>query len=333
MQSKSTTLKRLALMAGFLTLASAATLPSRVLAQEYPSKPIRFVVASTAGGVVDIRARRFGLRIGELLKQPVIVDNKPGATTTIGADFVAKAAPDGYTALFGGNTEVVYAPALGVPTKYDPVADLIPVAQFSQGFPVFVINAALGPKNLNELIVWAKANPGKLLCGTSGHGSSAHFMCELLARSAKIEVRSVPYKSTGAMLLDTASGQVHIAIGYTAEVDKQYIQTGKVIPFGTLGPRRIPVFPNVPTMAELGYPNFELLSWTGLFVPGKTPKDIIDKLHATITKVVREPEFVKWLGDTGSEVVTPSPAEFARFTRGELERWRKMSADMGIKLE
>lgn len=324
---------RRAVLASLIPVSMALSFPAPALAQEYPNKPIRFVVGSTAGGVVDIRARRFGLRIGELLKQPVIVDNKPGATTTIAADFVAKAPADGYTALFGGNTEVVYAPALGVPTKYDPVADLIPVAQFTQGFPVYVVNAALGPKNLAELIAWARANPGKLLCGTSGHGSSAHFMCELLARSAKIEVRSVPYKSTGAMLLDTASGQVHITVGYTAEVDKQYIQTGKVIPFAALGPRRIPVFPNVPTMAELGHPNFELLSWTGLFVPAKTPQDVIDKLNATIAKVVREPEYSKWLAETGSEVVTPSPAEFARFTRGELERWRKMSTEMGIKLE
>jgi tripartite-type tricarboxylate transporter receptor subunit TctC len=326
-------LRRHALIIAAATVSATFFSPKQALAQEYPNKPIRFVVSSTPGGVVDIRARRFGQRISELLKQSIVVDNKPGATTTIGGDFVAKSAPDGYTALFGGNTEVVFAPALGVPMKYDAVADLIPVAQFTQGFPVFVVNAALGPKNLTELVAWAKANPGKLLCGTSGHGSSAHFMCEMLARSAKIEVRSVPYKSSGAMLLDTASGQVHIAIGFTAEVDKQYIQTGKVIPFGALGPRRIPVFPNVPTMAELGHQNFELLSWTGLFVPAKTPKDVIEKLHATITKVVREPDYVKWLGETGSEVVTPSTAEFAKFTLSELERWRKMSTDMGIKLE
>ena len=302
-------------------------------AQEYPAKPIRFVVSSPAGGVVDIRARKFGQRMTEYLKQSIIVDNKPGASTTIGADFVAKSAPDGYTALFGGNNEVVVVPALGMPLRYDPVNDLIPVAQFSAGFPVMVVNTGLGVKSLAELITWAKANPGKLLCGTAGHGSGQHFVCELLARSAGIQVRSVPYKGTGPMLLDTAAGQVHISIGYLAEVDKQYITPGKVVPIAVLAPNRIGRFPQLPTMLEMGHAGFDMMSWTGLFVPAGTPKDIITKLHATVQKVLREPEIVTWLGETGSEVVTPTPEQFRDFTRGQLEKWRKMSADFGIKYE
>ena len=166
--------------------AGLALVPNAARAQDYPNKPIKFIVSSAAGGVVDIRARRFGVRLGELLKQPIVVDNKPGASTTIGADFVAKSAPDGYTALFGGNTEVVTVPALGMPIKYDPIKDFIPVAQFTLGYPVFVVNAGLGVKNMAELVAWAKARPGQLLCGTSGHGSGQHFSCELLARNAKI---------------------------------------------------------------------------------------------------------------------------------------------------
>jgi tripartite-type tricarboxylate transporter receptor subunit TctC len=307
--------------------------PKNALAQEYPNKPIRFVVGSTPGGVVDIRARRFGARLGDLLKQPIVVENRPGATTTIAAEFVAKSAPDGYTALFGGNTEVVVAPGLGTPLRYDPVADFIPVAQFTQGFPVLVAHAGMGVKTLAELIDWAKARPGQLACGTSGHGSGAHFICELFARSANIKLNTVPYKGTGAMLLDTASGQINITIGFLAEVDKQYILTGKVVPLAVLAPKRIARFPQLPTMSELGHVGFDMVSWTGLFVPAGTPRAAVVRLNTEITKVVREPEFATWLAETGSEVVTPTPEQFAAFTRAELERWRKMSTELGIKYE
>jgi tripartite-type tricarboxylate transporter receptor subunit TctC len=318
---------------------AAATITATLLvapganAQEYPNKPIKFVVGSQAGGVVDIRARRFGARIGELLKQPILVENRPGATTTIAAEFVAKSAPDGYTALFGGNTEVVVAPALGMPLRYDPIADFIPVAQFTLGYPVLVVHSGLGVKTLPELIEWAKARPGQLLCGTSGHGSGAHFICELLARSAKIQVRSIPYKGTGPMLLDTASGQVHITIGFLAEVDKQYIVPGKLIPLGVLAPNRIARFPQLPTMTEMGYDGFDTISWTGLFVPAGTPPAIVNRLNIEITKVVREPDFAAWLADTGSEVVTPTPAQFRDFTHAQLAHWRKMSTEFGIRFE
>jgi tripartite-type tricarboxylate transporter receptor subunit TctC len=155
----------------------------------------------------------------------------------------------------------------------------------------------------------------------------------LLARNAKIELRTVPYKGTGPMLLDTAAGQVHIAIGFLAEVDKQYIVPGKVIPFGVLAPKRIARFPDLPTMGEMGYVGFDMMSWTGLFVPAGTPRAVVNRLNAEITKVVREPEFATWLAETGSEVVTPTPEQFRDFTHGELARWKKMSDEFGIKAE
>ena len=302
-------------------------------AQDYPNKPIRFVVSSAAGGVVDIRARKFGQRIGELLKQPILVENRPGATTTIGAEYVAKSAADGYTALFGGNTEVVVAPALGMALRYDPIKDFTPVAQFTLGYPLLVVHAGLGIKTLPDLIDWVKARPDGLLCGTSGHGSGQHFFCELLARSANISVRSVPYKGTGPALLDTAGGQMHVAVGYLAEVDKQYIVPGKVIPLAALAPKRLARFPNVPTMVEMGHKGFDMIAWTGLFVPAGTPKEAVNKLNAAITQIVREPDITAWLAETGSDAVTPTPEEFAEFTRADLERWRKRSAELGIRFE
>lgn len=320
-------------MLGGITAAAAIMFAPSSHAQEYPNKPIKFVVASQPGGVTDIRARRFGQRLSELLKQPIVVENRPGASTTIAADFVAKSAPDGYTTLFGGNTEVVVAPALGMPIKYDPIKDFIPVGQFTEGFPLLVVNSQLGPKTLNELIEWARARPGQLLCGTAGHGSGSHFVCELFARSAKIQLRPVAYKGSGPMLLDTAGGQVHITIGYLAEVDRQYIQSGKLLPLAALAPRRIEKFPNVPTMSELGHEGFALRAWIGLFVPAGTPRDIVNRLNSEITKVVREPEFVAWLKDTGSDVVTPTPEQFREFAHSELARWKKMSDDLGIKAE
>jgi tripartite-type tricarboxylate transporter receptor subunit TctC len=324
-----------------LSLSLAAALVSGVVvvpeakaqAQDYPNKPLRFVVSSAAGGVVDIRARRFGQRLTELLKQPIVVDNKPGASTTIGAEFVAKSAPDGYTALFGGNTETVWVNALEMAARYDPAKDLVPVAQFTLGYPVMVVNANLGPKTLPEVVEWARARPGQLLCGTAGHGSGQHFTCEILARAANIKLQTVPYKGTGPMLQDTAAGQVHISIGFLAEVDRQYITPGRVIPLGVLGPRRLARFPDLPTMAELGYQNFELLSWTGLFVPAGTPQAIINRLNAEVTKVVKEPDFVAWLGQTGSDVVTPTPEQFRDFVRTEMARWKARADEYGIKAE
>lgn len=328
------TRRSVASVIGWSMIALGAwALSSAARAQDYPKKPIRFVVSSPAGGVVDIRARRFGQRLSELLGQPIVVENRPGASTTIGAEFVAKSPPDGYTALFGGNTEVVIAPALGMKLRYDPIKDFIPVAQFTEGFPVLVVNAALGPKTVKELIDWGKANPDKLLCGNSGHGSGQHFICEQFARSTGVKLQTVAYKGTGPMLLGTASGEVHISIGFLAEVDRQYIQTQRVIPLAWLAPRRIDRFPDLPTMLEQGYPGFEMRSWTGLFVPAGTPAEAVTRLHAEITKVVREPEYVKWLKETGSEIVTPTSEQFREFTHGELARWKKMSDDFGIKAE
>ena len=323
-------------LAGVLGLAVAAAAllaPTPARAQDYPNKPIKFVVASQSGGVVDIRARRFGARLSELLKQPIIVENRPGASTTLGAEFVAKSPADGYTALFGGNTELVTAPALSMPIKYDPIKDFTPVAQFTLGYPVMVVHAGMGIKTLPELIEWARARPGQLLCGTAGHGSGAHFICELLARSAKIQLRTVPYKGSGPMLLDTATGQVHISIGFLAEVDKQYILPGRVVPIGVLAPKRIARFPDLPTMGEMGHAGFEMMSWTGLFVPAGTPQAVVTRLNAEITKVVQEPAFAAWLAETASEVVTPTPQQFREFTHGEYARWRRMSDEFGIKAE
>jgi tripartite-type tricarboxylate transporter receptor subunit TctC len=184
-----------------------------------------------------------------------------------------------------------------------------------------------------QLIDWAKAHPGKLMCGTAGHGSGPHFKCELLARAAGVPIRPVPYKGTAPMLLDTASGQVHFTVGFLAEVDKQYIQTGKVVPIAALAPKRLARFPNVPTMAELGFQGFETVAWTGLFFPAGTPAAIVNRLNAEIAKVVREPDFVTWLADTGSEVVTPSPDQFREFVLGELATWKKQSSDFNIRYE
>ena len=319
-----------------LSLATGLTMTRPALAQapDYPNKPIRFVVSSAASGVVDIRARRFGLRLGELLKQPIIVDNRPGASTTIGAEFVARSAPDGYTALFGGNTETVWVNALEMAARYDPAKDLLPVAQFTLGYPVLVVHAGMGPKTLQELVEWARARPGQLMCGTAGHGSGQHFVCEMLARAANIRLQTVPYKGTAPMLQDTAAGQVHVSIGFLAEVDKQYIAPGRVIALGVLGPRRLSAsFPDLPTMAELGYQNFELLSWTGMFVPTGTPQAVIARLNTEIRKVVQEPDFVAWLGQTGSEVVTPTTEQFREFVRTEMARWKARADEYGIKAE
>jgi len=323
---------RMRAFAPLVALAATLCVAGPARAQDYPAKPIKFVVSSQAGGVVDIRARRLGARLAELVRQPIVVENRPGASTTIGAEYVAKSPPDGYTALFGGNNEMVAA-ALGFPIRYDPINGFAPAAQFSLGYPVMVVHSGMGIKSLPALIDWARERPGQLLCGTAGHGSGQHFICELLARSARIQLRTVPYKGTGPMLLDTASGQVHVSIGFLAEVDKQYIQTGKVVPIGALAPNRISRFPDLPTMTEMGHPGFEMMSWTGIFFPAGVPREAVARINAEITKIVREPAFSAWLAETGSEVVTPTPEQFTEFYRTQFARWKKMSDDFGIRAE
>jgi tripartite-type tricarboxylate transporter receptor subunit TctC len=313
--------------------ATLAFVPGDASAQDYPNKPIKFVVSSAPGGILDIRARQVSARLAELLKQPIVVENKPGASTTIGGNYVAKSAPDGYTALFGGKTELVIAPALGMPIKYDPIKDFIPVAQFTLGHAMFVVNSGLGVKTLPELIAWAKARPGQLLCGTAGNGSASHFACEMLARNANINLRTVPYKGTAPMLQDVAAGQVHLTIAFLAEVDKPFIQTGKVTPIATLAPKRIARFPELPTMAEMGYSGFESTSWTGLFVPAGTPRAVVTRLNAEINKAIRDPEYVAVIAESGGEVVTLTPEQFRDFTHDELAKWKKMSSDYGIKAD
>jgi tripartite-type tricarboxylate transporter receptor subunit TctC len=221
-----------------------------------------------------------------------------------------------------------------MPIKYDPIKDFIPVAQFTLGYPVFVVNAGLGVKNMAELVAWAKARPGQLLCGTSGHGSGQHFSCELLARNAKIELRTVPYKGTGPMLLDTAAGQVHIAIGFLAEVDKQYIVPGKVIPFGVLSPKRIARFPDLPTMGEMGYVGFDMMSWTGLFVPAGTPALAVSRLNAAVRRAGEQADLRERLSSGfGMVVSTSTPEEAAAFVKAETQRWTSAIRTAGIEPE
>lgn len=318
-----------ALLLGVFVLSTQPALGQ----QDYPTRPIKFVVGSQSGGVTDIRARRFGLRLGELLKQPIVVENRPGASATIAADFVAKSVPDGYTILFGGNTELVVAPALAMPIKFDPIKDFAPVAQATLGSPLLVVNAHMGPKTVAELVQWAKARPGQLMCGTSGHGSGAHFICELLARTAGIELRHVAYKGSAPMLLDMAAGQIHLGLGYLAEVERQFIVPGKVTPIAALAPQRLERYPQVPTMADLGMSGFEIRAWTGLFMPAGSPQEAVNRVNLEMAKIVREPEFTTWLKETGSDVVNPSPEQFRAFVQSELTRWKKMSDDLGIRAE
>ena len=318
------------------TVGAIASLPvSSALAQgtgDYPNRPVRLITGSP-GSTADISARLVGQKLVERWGQQIVVDNRGGAGGIVGAEIAVRSPPDGYT-IFNGHIGTHASPQfLFRKLSYDPVRDFVPITQLTNSGISLVVHAAVPASNLKEFLGYAKAKAGTLTYGSAGGGTSSQLSGELFNLITGAKLVHVPYKGTAPMLLDTAAGQVHVSIGFLAEVDRQYIGTGKVIPLGVLSPKRIARFPDLPTMAEMGHTGFDMMSWTGLFVPAGTPRAVVTRLNAEITRVVREPEFASWLADTGSEVVTPTPEQFRDFTRGELERWRKMSDEFGIKAE
>jgi tripartite-type tricarboxylate transporter receptor subunit TctC len=301
-------------------------------AQNYPSRPIRFIVPFPPGGGNDVMARIIGQKFTEAFGQQIVIDNRGGAGGNIGTEIAARAAPDGYTLFLGGVGSHGTNPGLQARLPYDPVKDFAPVSQIASAALVAVSNLGLPAKSIAELVKLAQTRPGQINYASSGTGSIAHLSVELFNAMAKIKLQHVPYKGTGPALTDLLSGQVQLLFNSALSMLPQ-IRGNRVRALAVTSAARITPLPEVPTLAESGVAGYDATSWYGVLAPARTPRAIVDKLHAEVAKAVRAPDLRERLLSEGAIPVGNTPEQFAVFIQRELERWAKVIKDAGIRIE
>jgi tripartite-type tricarboxylate transporter receptor subunit TctC len=312
-----------ALAAGLAFAAGAA-------AQQYPSKPIKIVIPFVPGGPSDTVGRAIGSKFQEFLGQPAVVENKPGANGSIAAEYVAKADPDGYTILVGSIGVFSINAALYKDLRYNPVRDFAPITLAVTTPNVLVTKLAFPAKTVKELVEDMKKRPGKVSFGSSGTGSSDHLTFELFKQMANVDGIHVPYKGGAAVVTDLLGGQVDASFQNLGTVATQ-LKAGKIRPLAVTAKARTPQFPDVPTMAESGYPDLIVTSWQAAGAPIKTPKAIVAKLNDAAVRALRSPDVRDRLVAIGFDVVASSPEEFGAFMKAEVDRWTKVVERGGIK--
>jgi tripartite-type tricarboxylate transporter receptor subunit TctC len=303
-----------------------------VAQNNYPNKPINFIVPYGAGGSADSRSRQLAQKMSVLLKQPIVIDNKPGAGGNIGTEFIARAAPDGYTIGMGNFAPMAVNKTLFGNLRYDPETDLSPVMLIEKGPLVLVVNPNSPYKTISDIVAAAKAKPDTLTFSSGGIGGSHQLSAELFELNAGISMIHVPYKSGSAALTDLMAGNVDIMFDqmYSAVPN---IKGDKLRPIAITSKKRSPLLPNVPSFAELGYPKVEVLNWQGLIVPKGTPKAIIDKLNAAANEALKDPGIREIMLSQGNEIGGGSPAEFAALIKSESTKWSAVVKAANIKPE
>ena len=319
---------RLILIAIGLTLGIA----QQVGAQSWPARPIRLVVPFPPGGAVDAYARIVQARVAEQLGQIIVIENRGGAGGMIGTDLVAKAAPDGYTLLVGNIAAMAMNVGVYSSMPYDPVRDLTPIMHTVDVNYALVVHPSVQAKSVAELVTFARANPGKLSYGSAGAGSAPHLATELLKLRAGIDMVHVPYKGGGPMVADLLGGQIGLAIGDQANLMPQ-VKAGKLRVLGVGSARRSAIYPDIPTIAEAGYPGYEAGAWQGLAGPAGLPPDIARRLNDTFAKVMAMPDVRERLIGAGLEPVGGSAEDFARFIRAEITKWTKVAKEVGARAD
>jgi tripartite-type tricarboxylate transporter receptor subunit TctC len=313
-----------------IVLALAATGPAAP--QGYPERLIKVVVPYPPGGPIDVTARLVVQRLGPLLGQTVIVENRGGAGGALGSKAVAAAEPDGYTLLFGNASAFAVGPAVYRFRDYDTQKHFTAVAKITEGYEVLVVAPDFPPRNVQELIAYAKANPGKLNFGSMSYGNMTHLVAELFKLQTGTDFVHVPYKGSPEAVAGIVAGQVHILFGEVAGL-LPHVRDGKLRALGVSSAARNALAPELPTLIEGGLPDFIALTFTGVVAPAGTPTAIVDKLNAAINEAVKPPEVVAALGKLGAEVRTGSPAEFAAFLAKERDKWVDVVTRTGIKAE
>jgi len=312
-----------------LALPLAAALPA--VAQDYPSRPVKVVVPFSPGGAVDGPMRVIAQELSRRLGEQVVVENKPGAGATIGADLVAKSPPDGYTLLLASQTIAISA-TLYPKLPFDPIEDFAPITLIGREPGVLVVNPALPVKTLQELIAYAKERPGQLDYASSGNGSGQHLFFALLASSTGIKVNHIPYKGSAQATTDLLGGQVMMSIPGTAGM-VGHIKAGKLRALAVTGATRSTQLPDVPTVMESGVPGYEAYVWMGLLAPKGTPAPIVDKIQREVVATLAAPDVKSYMATAGIEVVGSTPAEFGRFFRSEKDLWAKVIRETGAKVD
>jgi tripartite-type tricarboxylate transporter receptor subunit TctC len=321
---------RTPLLLGILGLALSGLLVRLAPAQDYPAKPVHLVVPYVAGGAADIFGRTLAQKLGESLHQSFVVENKPGANGGIGADLVAKAAPDGYTLLATASGPIVVNPVLYASVPYDPLKDFAPVAQGSVYQYVLVTLAASPIRNLADLVAAARAKPGAISYGSTGIGGGNHLAGELLALSTGTQLTHVPYKGSAAALADLLGGQISFMFD-TVITSVPQLRAGKLRAFAVSSAKRASALPDVPTLQEAGIAGFDISQWQGVLAPAATPRALVDRLNTAIRVALRSPDVRERLvTQGGNEIVTGTPADFAALIRSDLKQYAKLIKDARI---
>jgi len=317
-------LKSLAILAA-LAFASAAS------AQQYPNKPIRIINPWTPAGPAELLARTIGVKLQESLGQPVLIESRPGANGTIGATFVAKSAPDGYTILFSHVGPMAIHPAVAASMPYDTLKDFEPITQVAAGALVLLVRNDIPAKSVPELVAYAKANAGKLSCGSVGPASTTHFACEMFNMMGGVSTIHVPYKGSAPVVTDMLGGQIAISFLNIAGVMGQ-LKANQLRPLAVTTLKRSAVLPDLPALNEL-MPGFEVNSWYGMMAPAGTPKAIVQLLQRETAKALKAPDVNERLRAAGLEPVGNTPEEHAAQLRADLERWAKVAKTAKIKID
>ena len=317
----------------FLLMGAALLMaPLLATAQTYPVKPIRLVIPYAPGGAAGTVGRILADKMGASVGQPVLVDHRPGGGTLIGNDYVAKSAPDGYTLVMGTITSHAMASALNIRMPYDPEKDFAPISLIASLPFVLLAHPSVPVKSVRELVTMAKVRPGHLTFGSAGNATSNHLAGELFKAKAGISMLHIPYRGSAPALADLLGGQISLMFDLTPTALPQ-IAAGRVRALAVTSPRRSPVAPDLPTMAEAGVPGVEVVSWFGILAPAGTPLAIVNFLNAEIVKAMQSPEVRTVMAGLGAEAITNTPQEFAAYISAERAKWAEVVQKAGIKPE
>ena len=325
-------MNRMVKIAALLAAALGGASHGAARAEAYPSKPVKIVIPFVAGGSSDIVGRAIGSKFQELIGQPAVVENKPGANGAIAAEYVAKADPDGYTVLVGSIGVFSINAALFKDLRYQPLRDFAPITLAVTTPNILIAKPGLPVASVKELVAYAKSNPGKLSYCSSGTGSSDHLTGEVFKQAAEIQAVHVPYKGGAACQTDLMGGQIDLSFQNMGAVTN-YIRAGKMKALAVTAPARHPQLPNVPSAREAGFPDLVVTSWQAAAAPARTPREVVAKLNDAMVRTLKSPEVRERMNQIGFDVVAGTPEEFGAFMKSEVERWTKVVERGGIKAE
>ena len=313
-----------------LLVALTMLVPAAAWTQEYPSRPIRFIVGFVPGGVADLLARSLGQKLSETLNQQVITDNRPSAGGTLSMQITAKAAPDGYTLLLGSSTQFSITPALRPNLPYDVIRDYTPITRIAMTPVILTVQPSFPAKSLPELIQVAKAKPGQMSYGSTGYGGAPHIAAELMKRVAGVDITHVPYKGGGDAVIALLGGQLQMSFG-AVSTSLPHIKGGRMRALGVTSAKRLTATPDVATFAESGLPGFEVEQWYGVFAPPALPPAIRQKLNTALVRALDTEQFRRDFAAQGVELVSSTPEALAAYVKSERARWGKVLKELGIQ--